>query len=271
MKNRLRVAIPIVAAFWLLLLYWPAAGNLLTGLLILRSLYEFYQIYHQKGYLAFGLRGLLFSAVYLTAAARGWHGHLPALAFAGLALLFLSQLADRDNHRGMEKMALTLLGWGYVVWPGSHFFFLQRLEFAGGPHGIGVLLAIIFSSKFGDAAAYVGGTRFGKHKLIPRISPGKSWEGVAFGIVGSFAPLPYLVSGPGLTYASASGLCLVVAVASLFGDLAESMLKREMNLKDAADFLPGFGGTLDIIDALIFALPAGYWFLVLTGTGSLVY
>jgi phosphatidate cytidylyltransferase len=138
--------------------------------------------------------------------------------------------------------------------------------------GPGVLLAIMATVWMADIAAYFSGKSFGKHKLAPMISPGKTWEGaigagvgvVLYGIVlrlaFSFAPvgLPLWV------------LCLLAVTAiSIMGDLYESMLKRQAGIKDSSNVLPGHGGVLDRIDSLTSTLPvvALLWLLVARGQG----
>jgi phosphatidate cytidylyltransferase len=138
--------------------------------------------------------------------------------------------------------------------------------------GPGVLLAIMATVWMADIAAYFSGKTFGKHKLAPTISPGKTWEGaigagvgvVLYGIVlrlaYSFAPvgLPMWVLG-----------LLAVTAISIMGDLYESMLKRQAGIKDSSNVLPGHGGVLDRIDSLTSTLPvvALLWLLVARGQG----
>ena len=116
-----------------------------------------------------------------------------------------------------------------------------------------------------DTGAYFVGSRFGKHKLAPRISPGKSWEGFAGGLAASalaaVAAVPLLqLQWPQLPALVA--LVLATVAISVVGDLFESLLKRHAGMKDSADLIPGHGGILDRIDSLLAALPV---FVVLRG------
>ena len=119
-----------------------------------------------------------------------------------------------------------------------------------------------------DTFAYFGGRKFGKHKLIPRISPGKTREGTLSGLAGSILT-SYLYGHfvfeqwLGLPFGIIAGVVggLLICVGATVGDLAESLLKREAGVKDSGSLLPGHGGVLDRFDALYFTLPIAYWFL----------
>ncbi len=130
-------------------------------------------------------------------------------------------------------------------------------------HGA-ILLVILAMVWVGDSAAYFVGRAVGKHKLSPSLSPGKSWEGTAANLAGAMlvgaAISPW--AGGGLLYGA--GLGAVVSIAGQFGDLLESAFKRSAGVKDSGDLLPGHGGMLDRIDALILAAPAGWCYLRLS-------
>jgi phosphatidate cytidylyltransferase len=113
-----------------------------------------------------------------------------------------------------------------------------------------------------DTGAYYVGKNFGKHKLVPKISPGKTWEGVAGGIALSiaFAALASFWFFPELPYKFSLPLAAVMSVVGLFGDLAESAMKRGAGTKDTATILPGHGGLLDRLDSLLFNAPVIYYF-----------
>ena len=133
---------------------------------------------------------------------------------------------------------------------------------AGSSYVPGDMLAIIFIVWANDVGAYLAGSLFGRHRLFERISPKKSWEGFAGGVLCAVAVgwLYGLYAGPGDTAHGLlwSGAGLVVAVAGVLGDLVESMLKRSAGLKDSGNSIPGHGGFLDRFDALILAVPFVY-------------
>ena len=121
------------------------------------------------------------------------------------------------------------------------------------------LLAVMAIVWLADIAAYVFGRRFGKHKLAPTISPGKTWEG-ALGAAGAvvvygFVLAPGLPAVLGANYALLFVVLVVVTAIGIIGDLFESLLKRQAGLKDSSNFLPGHGGVLDRIDSLTSTLP----------------
>jgi phosphatidate cytidylyltransferase len=113
-----------------------------------------------------------------------------------------------------------------------------------------------------DSGAYFAGKAFGKHKLIPKISPGKTWEGLVGGLIASaaFAALATFWFFPELPYQYSIPLALVIAIVGVMGDLAESAIKRGSKTKDAASILPGHGGFLDRLDSLLFNAPILYYF-----------
>jgi phosphatidate cytidylyltransferase len=117
----------------------------------------------------------------------------------------------------------------------------------------------------GDIGAYYIGRPFGKHKLAPRVSPKKSWEGsiasvVTSGLVGTFYLQRFL---PGVPLGQAVALTVAANIAGQLGDLAESAIKRGANVKDSGGILPGHGGFLDRVDSTLFALPVVYAYLKL--------
>jgi phosphatidate cytidylyltransferase len=133
--------------------------------------------------------------------------------------------------------------------------------------GLGWLVLIVASTWMTDSAAYLGGRAFGKHKLAPTLSPKKTIEGaVAGALFGAFtgAVAAHLLGLPVPVYVGAL-LGLIISALGQAGDLAESLIKRDLGIKDMGNLIPGHGGILDRIDALLFTLPAGYY-LVLVAT-----
>jgi phosphatidate cytidylyltransferase len=166
----------------------------------------------------------------------------------------------------MERLACGMLIVGYI---GLLFAFLAKLRLVqGGAVGIPALLSLILIVKFGDIGAYTVGRLFGKHKMAPVLSPGKTLEGAAGGLSAAcfggwlsgawLVPMLTLNDGPivhwrWLLYG------LIVGLAGMFGDLAESLIKRDVGRKDSSTWMPGFGGILDVVDSIIFAAPVAYW------------
>jgi len=131
---------------------------------------------------------------------------------------------------------------------------LERL-YMGGPEGRELIIFVLILAGAADVGAYFVGRRFGRNKLAPRVSPNKTWEGVLGGLVASalVAWLGHVWFG--LPTAAFVTLCIAAVLASIVGDLTESMFKRKVGLKDSGSILPGHGGVLDRIDSLTAAIP----------------
>ena len=152
------------------------------------------------------------------------------------------------------------MGIFYVAYPMSLMLFIPGL--ITGEWTAEAFLFYLFIVWGNDVFAYLTGVTIGKHKMAPRISPKKSWEGFVGGIVGAMAMGAigsYVVGGPlGMWL----GLSFVVAITSVFGDLVESMFKREAGIKDSGNIIPGHGGILDRFDALLISSPFAFVYLV---------
>lgn len=181
----------------------------------------------------------------------------------GLALCWalLEQMFRRGPDGIFAHVGATTLGIAYL---GIPFLLLHRLGEL--PAGGQLLLVFIAAVKLGDVSAFFGGRTFGRHKMCPTISPGKTWEGFAASFVGAiggsylFAWLPttWGSEGPFVGWWQPAVWGLVLGPLGVLGDLAESCLKRAAGAKDSGSSMPGFGGILDILDALIIAAPAAY-------------
>lgn len=128
------------------------------------------------------------------------------------------------------------------------------------PRGMAWTLIVILAIWFGDTAAYLVGRRWGRHPLLPRVSPKKTVEGsvaaiVASGLVGAVGVVGF---GLGLSALAGAAIGIVLSLAGQIGDLSESLLKRQVGVKDSGALIPGHGGMLDRLDALLFALPVGW-------------
>ena len=190
----------------------------------------------------------------------------PDLLILTVALFIIIVLAtqmfrfQKDFSKMLAGIGVTVFGVLYVVFLGG---FLVAVRVGFDPILSSKLLLFFFAVNFGaDAGAYFVGKSFGKHKLAPKISPGKTWEGLIGGILFSaaFAALATFWFFPELPFKFSIPLAIVMAVAGVTGDLAESAIKRGADVKDAANFLPGHGGLLDRLDSLLFCAPILYYF-----------
>lgn len=177
--------------------------------------------------------------------------------------LCLRQFFSRSNTAGILAISTTLFGLMYVPWLLN---FIQKINFFPGVDGHYYLLYFVVITKFSDTGAYLVGSLIGRHKMIPRISPGKTWEGFAgalgVSVLASLLFVYYLgdrMKGMNTTHAVVLGLLL--GLAAVIGDLIESIFKREAGIKDSGKFFPGIGGILDLLDSLLFNAPIMYVYL----------
>jgi len=270
----------LVCAVFLSQRSWAFLG--LIGLLTVIATLEYFRMLRAAGVSCFPRFGLVLSVAYC-AVLYGFliAGNMPppwleALAFfIALAGAFTLQL--REPVRGIESLlavAATVLGFGYIAFL---FNFTAHLIFAvpGGldiPGSVGapgafLLLWLLAVTKFTDMGAYITGSAIGRHKMIPHISPAKTWEGFAGALLfaqlaacGLYALFPeHLAFFGGWNHVVILGFLL--AVLAVIGDLAESIVKRALDAKDSGRMLPGIGGSLDLIDSVCFTAPALYFYL----------
>jgi phosphatidate cytidylyltransferase len=178
--------------------------------------------------------------------------------------LCIRQFVSRHTTTGIVAISTTLFGLMYVPWLLN---FIQKINFfTPGVEGRYYLLYFVLVTKFSDCGAYAVGSLFGKHKMIPRISPGKTWEGFAGAIMVSTAASVVFASLAGdhlagMTPAHAVILGVILSMGAVVGDLIESLFKREAGLKDSGRLFPGIGGILDLLDSLLFNAPLMYLYL----------
>lgn len=240
------------------------------------GLAEFYGLVEKRGLVCFkkfGIVGGLLLMFATFAHFQGWLGRTDSPARVNdfetvLIILFVlglcvRQFMARHNAAGIVAISTTLFGLMYVPWLLN---FIQKIHFFRGVDGKFYIFYFIVVTKFSDCGAYVVGSLIGKHKMIPRISPGKTWEGFAGALAVSTCTsvLFALLAGDrlrGMTALHAVILGIALAVAAVVGDLIESLLKREAGLKDSGKWFPGIGGILDLLDSLLFNAPLMYLYL----------
>ena len=205
---------------------------------------------------------------------------------AAVIVPLVALLFEREDMRGrLVGWALTLAGTLYVAWLMSHFQTLRLVGGAGGHDGRGWVFYTLAATWCYDSGAYLVGSRTGRTRFMTWISPKKTLEGAAGGLLlvliatlvarGAFptgVPVlsPILVDWLGwaplpIPLWHVPFLALAMAFAAQFGDLAESMIKREANAKDASELIPGHGGMLDRVDSLLFTVVLVYYYVVLVG------
>ena len=268
---------------WTVVLGALFAGNpqvsLLTVWIVLSALsaaafheyVKMFRIEHLKfGKTYFHVVGIL----YLTSVLFSGHQSIPAplqeamphlllgfIAFGSLYLFFHYRYALPR----LLPLSQLLFGWFYVYFLAAYLIRIYNFE---RDKGAWILILFIVLTKFSDLGAYVTGSLIGKHKMIPKVSPAKTWEGFVGGIVFSalFGWGVVRLSGgelSGFPITHVLVLGVLLGTFAVLGDLVESLLKREADVKDSGQFLPGIGGALDLIDSLLFNAPIMYAYLCL--------
>ena len=274
MKTRIltaAVALPILIASIILPLYYRetywlfvviAALGLAAGLFEFFSLTKKLELKGDAGVAYVGSAALFVNFLLDTPAKA------PDLLLATLALLVIVVLItqtfrfQKDFSKMLIGVGVTLLGPIYIAFLGGYLVatrvgFEDHLNLS--THLLGYFFLVLMGS---DTGAYFAGKAFGKHKLIPKISPGKTWEGLIGGFVvaAAFAALATFWFFPELPYYASVPLAIVMSGVGVLGDLAESAMKRGAGAKDAASILPGHGGFLDRLDSLLLNAPILYFF-----------
>lgn len=233
------------------------------------GLYEFFYMIHKKGIPIYSYVGIfiglliplsIYQSFELT---KNWELLFIVLAFL---LIFLLQLGRNDNNNATIGISVTSFGILYVSW---FFSFLIKIRFLlPGNEGIKLLAFILLVTKVGDIGALVVGSRFGKHPLFPRISPNKTVEGALgsflFSVVAAVLSRSWLPEQPPFSIIQVALLGAFFGGMGQLGDIYESLIKRDCQVKDSGRLLPGMGGVLDVIDSLLFTAPAFYLYMSAT-------
>lgn len=173
------------------------------------------------------------------------------------------QLFSKHHPAALVSISTTLFGFIYVPWLLN---FIQKIYFFTGIAGIHYVFFFVLVTKFSDMGGYVVGSLIGRHKVIPRVSPGKTWEGLAGALLFSTggSVLFFILDKANLTgmdLRHAIALGIILSLAAVIGDLIESLFKREAGIKDSGKFFPGIGGILDLLDSILFNAPIMYLYL----------
>jgi len=263
----------VLGGFWL-----HPVSFFITGLVILAgSQFEYYQLVSRNGIKPQKITGIITGALLyiistLIAAGLVSPGYL--LVAIPLFLIIMIKELYRRNEKPFDSLAHTFFPLIYTVLPFCLFPFSAFSQ-----EGIPPLLAansISFSPGIVigfflllwtyDTGAYLTGISFGRHRLMERVSPKKSWEGFIGGLIIT-AAIAWLLSGwlGMISRAMWIAISVIVSVGGTYGDLAESLLKRSLGVKDSGKILPGHGGFLDRFDSTLFSFPLVYLFILLLG------
>jgi len=250
------------------------AYNLGIAAILALAAWEYVHLMNMGGFHPAGV--LVVGGAALLALGRGWNGFTSAPGLLSLLVLLSMVYHLVDYERGRDQagsdFGVTLGGIVYLGWIGAYFISLRAL-----PDGKWWVLFVLPVIWVADSGAYFIGVRFGRHRLSPRLSPKKSWEGYLAGVVtGTLAGV--LLAWAWITVSSAWGppasaawpplwkgalFGFLLAVLTTLGDLGESMIKRQVGAKDSSKLLPGHGGVFDRIDSWLWGAVIGYYLAVI--------
>lgn len=249
------VSLPIIMFF-----VWKG-GKLFAGfiiVIILLSIFEFYTLFRINLFRTLGILGIVFGTI------LGLIGRMQSEAIynACLTITILMavslQLIDKEPKEALSSGSLAIFGLIYTSWLFSHVIILRQL-----PQGMSYVFSVLAITWTGNTAAYIVGSKFGRKKLLPRITPKKTVEGAAAEVIVAVVTsiLCIWCFNNGLALKHSICLGIILGIFSIMGDLTESMIKRAARVKDVSHFVPGHGGVLDRIDSLLFTIPAYYYYL----------
>lgn len=258
-----RVIVAIPAIVFAIFIVWRggevfAAALLVLGVVALRELYSLMGRVQPVA-----LAGFLTLAALLVAALYGELRHVVMVLVAAVPVTFFLSLLRPRRENVSWAIAATLFG---VLWIGlamAHAVLLRET-----PHGDGLVIDVLIGTFVGDTFAYFGGRFYGRTPLAPLISPNKTLEGLGIGIVGGTAAVWFAgLYQDWLTGPDALLIGAMVALAAPVGDLFESLVKRDLEVKDTGVLFGAHGGVLDRLDAALFSIPVAYYVVVGLGYG----
>lgn len=268
------VLLPIVAA----IVWWgEPLVSLTVATLAILALHELFGLFRGGGYVPRRSAGYLSVVLFALAASLRVRVPLDWTGFALVTSIMASlavELPRRNREHSLLYWALTLSGSAYIGWTLAHFVLLRAivtpaltanapLRFLQLEPGAAWIIFVLTVTFLSDTGAYFTGRALGRHKMAPYISPKKSWEGALGGLLASTLTGLLLVPLIGLPISLASGALLgaVGSIAGQIGDLAESLIKRQVDIKDSGHIIPGHGGILDRVDSLLFTAPVLYYMI----------
>ena len=262
---RLISSVLIILFVLFTVLVWPDwFFCLVLTAMIAMALNEFYTLVEKKGIRIFKISGISIgilvpmSIFFSFEPTKGWE---LLFIIAVLLTIFILQFTRSESNQAIVGVSTTIFGILYISWTFSYLMKLKLIEHDGLPDGSLLVAFLLLVTKVGDIGAYFIGTYFGKHSLIPRISPKKSVEGAVGGFIFSVAAA--LISKlflPSVPLHHLAILGCMLGVLAQIGDLSESLIKRDSQVKDSAVLIPGMGGILDLIDSILFTAPTLYFY-----------
>jgi phosphatidate cytidylyltransferase len=266
MRKRLITSLGLAAIGLPAILFGGFLYYLLLGTFLIGAAWEYVRLFHavklepQMYITVGGVTLITFTRMFFPQYA------LPVFEAAILAALAYHLIAyERGRDQAALDFGITVTGLTYIGWIGSYLFDLRNL-----PQGGWWFMLVMFCVWLGDSGAYSIGRYYGRHKMAPRLSPKKSWEGYAASVfTGMLAGMFFVYAFT--TYGNLTGeitiwqgaiLGFILGALPPLGDLGESMIKRQSGIKDSSDIIPGHGGFFDRIDSWVWGAVIGYYFLI---------
>ncbi|MCK5528583.1 MAG: phosphatidate cytidylyltransferase [Kiritimatiellae bacterium] len=271
----------LVLSLWFLPVYIAIIGLLILSFVAQR---EFYAMMTAADIPVFRVIGIIVGSLMILltffSIQLGWSTDLAVggesvLLFSCLIAIFLRMLWQENNPKPIETIACTLLG---IFWVPFMLNFFTRLAFTWrdggitdnlGATAVSLVAYLVVVVKSTDTGAFFVGRSFGKHKMFPRISPAKTWEGLAGGVgtaVLFSLAIFFIMKGQfgniTMRWYDSIILGVILSLAGVLGDLFESLLKRSAKVKDSGDTIPGMGGLLDMLDSLLFSIALLYGYIL---------
>jgi phosphatidate cytidylyltransferase len=228
-------------------------------------LFEFYNIVEKKGFAPFKVSGIIggvivFLGLWLSAYEEGLKPIYSCILFPIVFWLFFVQALKRGIDDTIKNVSVTVFGIIYICLFLSFIMPIRHM-----PNGLSVILIVLLLTKGGDIGGYLFGRKFGRHKFSS-FSPNKTIEGASFALFCSLMIAIGLNALPGmrvLPFYLIVPFGLLVGASGIIGDLIESIIKRDMAVKDSSSAIPAFGGLLDILDSLLISIPVAYFYLII--------
>ena len=257
LATRVVTGVVMAAGGLLVLNSGPGPASVLVSIIVSLGVIELCGALRTQGYRPAGLIALLGSVGLVLGAYHGGESAFAAVTALVVPVTLLWYLAGVSKARPAPGVASTFLVFGYVgIMGGFAGLILAQ------PDGIGLLLGVVLCCAGYDIGGYLAGSRFGRRHIAPSISPNKTAEGLLAGMAASVV-VGFILVGSISPWGRFNALALgvVVAVLAPLGDLCESLIKRDLEVKDLGGLLPGHGGVFDRFDAMLFSLPAVYYLI----------
>jgi len=260
LKRTVTIILGVLLAF--LTIFWKEFPfPIIIIIIALLGLKELYSIAQKRGYKPSYILGSILTLYFIMIRVYDIHcfNYYIENIFVTffIILTFIFQLFKKDFSKVLAEISITIFGSIYL---GYFLSFILKIKDL--PNGNYYLISLLIVTWANDSGAYLVGTKFGKNKLFPRISPNKTIEGSIGGIIFSIAGTFALKNWLNLTFNELLFLGLIISIMAQLGDLFESVLKRGSGIKDSGNLIPGQGGILDCFDSLIFTAPVFYYYII---------